>query len=120
MIQAEKIFWEQEANSLSARLYWESNQRNNLATKYSQIDLENKTMKEEIKQTRIEFETKILQNNEMIASLSQKVDSTGHGIIPEPNNLNPLAGVTKIGLENRDKQPKDDNFFDTEHFFSFM
>lgn len=92
LIQAEKMFWEQEANSLAARLTWESAQRSELLQKFFVNDLQNKTMKEEMKQLKIEFETKILQNNETISILSEKADSFTNPM--QSTSMNPFTSAT--------------------------
>jgi len=90
--QAEKMFWEQEANSLAARLAWESAQRSELLQKFSENDLQNKTMKEEMKQLITEFETKIVQNNETISILSEKADSFTNPM--QSTSMNPFTSAT--------------------------
>lgn len=106
LIQAEKMFWEQEANSLAARLTWESAQRSELLQKFFVNDLQNKTMKEEMKQLKIEFETKILQNNETISILSEKADSFTNPM--QSTSMNPFTSATKRVLEiKNDKDFKD-------------
>jgi hypothetical protein len=93
LIQAEKMFWEQEANSLAARLAWESAQRTELLQKFSENDLQNKTMKEEMKQLKTEFEAKILQNNETMCILSEKADSFTKPM-QSSTSINPFTSAT--------------------------
>jgi len=74
LMKAEKVFWEQEANSLANRLEGEISRTVDATKRSTKAELTSKLLKEEMRYIKKDFEGKLVQFKDEVSILQQKLD----------------------------------------------